>query len=90
MTLDGFRDQIDRIDDELVDLLGRRLNIVREVALAKKVSATPVMQPARVIEVKRRCRERGSHHQLRGEFIETIYQAIIDEACRIEDDLLRG
>jgi 4-amino-4-deoxychorismate mutase len=88
MTLGSFRDEIDHIDDRIVDLLGRRLEIVRQVAEAKKVSATPVMQPERVVEVKRRCRMRGLAQNVRGEFIEQLYQLIIDEACRIEDEFV--
>jgi 4-amino-4-deoxychorismate mutase len=88
MTLGGFREQIDQIDDDIVDLLGRRLELVRQVARAKKATAIPVMQPERVLEVKRRCKERGAALNLRGEFVERLYQFIIDEACRVEDDFV--
>lgn len=88
MKLTDFRTQIDSIDDDIVDLLGRRLDIIRQVAQAKKTSDIPVMQPDRVNEVKRRCKERGQRNNVRGEFVETLYQLIIDEACHIEDDFV--
>jgi chorismate mutase len=90
MSLGGFREQIDQIDDTIVDLLARRLDIVRLVARAKEASATPVMQPERVTEVKRRCRERAQRRNVRGDFVDVLYQLIIDEACRIEAALLTG
>lgn len=87
-AMSDFRKQIDDIDDQIVDLLGCRLGIVRQVASSKKASATPVMQPQRVIEVKQRCQERGQRHQLRPDFMQQLYQFIIDEACHIEYDLI--
>lgn len=88
MALDNLRQRIDAIDDQLIDLLGARLNIVREVATYKKQNATPVMQPGRVEEVKARCRARAENFDVRGEFINTLYDLIIGEACRIEDEAM--
>lgn len=89
-TLPEFRAAIDRIDDQLVDLLGERLNLIRQVAHAKQASATPVMQPNRVVEVVQRCKARGERWRIRGELIEQLYHLIIEEACHIEYDHLGG
>lgn len=88
MALDNLRQRIDTIDDQLIDILGARLNIVREVATFKKQNATPVMQPGRVEEVKARCRARAEKFELRGEFINALYDLIIAEACQIEDEAM--
>jgi prephenate dehydrogenase/chorismate mutase len=87
-TLSDFRSQIDDIDDDIVDLLGRRLEIVRQVAWTKKASNTSVMQMQRVDEVKLRCKVRGQRNNIRDKFIEKLYQLIIDEACYVEYDLV--
>jgi chorismate mutase len=84
MSLNDLRQRIDALDDEIVERLGARLNLVREVAVTKQASATPVMQPGRVDEVKARCRTRGATLALRGEFVDALYDLIIGEACRIE------
>ncbi|MDE9535030.1 chorismate mutase [Xenorhabdus bovienii] len=89
-TISEFRKQIDHIDDQIVELLGRRISIVRQVAKQKKTDTIPVMQHERVIEVKQRCSEKGLQYALRPEFVAQLYQSIIDEACRIEHDYIIG
>ena len=84
MTIADFRVQIDDIDNHIVDLLGNRLEIVRKVAETKKSGGIAVIQPGRIQEVKSRCKARGSQHNIREEFVDALYQMIIDEACRIE------
>jgi chorismate mutase len=86
--LDNFRLQINRIDDELVDLLAQRLGICREVADFKKANNIPMMQPARVEIVKQRCAERGMGRGLAPDFVRGIYELVIGEACRIEDEII--
>ena len=90
MTLHTLRQRIDALDDEIVERLGARLNLVREVAATKQASATPVMQPGRVEEVKARCRRHGAMLALRGEFVDALYDLIIGEACRIEYEAMSG
>ncbi len=90
MSLNNLRQRIDALDDEIVERLGARLNLVREVAVLKQQSATPVMQPGRVDEVKARCRARGAPLELRGEFVDALYDLIIGEACRIEYEVMSG
>lgn len=45
--LSGIRREIDEIDDELIELFSRRLEIVERVAASKKASGSPVLDPAR-------------------------------------------
>ncbi|TJZ67436.1 chorismate mutase [Chitiniphilus eburneus] len=89
-TLPAFRAAIDRIDDQLIDLLGQRQALIGQVAHFKKTSQTPVMQPNRVLEVVQRCKTRGQRWHLRGELIEQLYRLIIEEACHIEYEHVGG
>ena len=88
MTMADYRIQIDNIDDKIVDLIGSRMQIVRHVAQTKKSSGIPVMQPNRVQEVMSRCRARASQNNVREDFVEALYQMIIDEACCIEYEFM--
>ncbi|WP_323119079.1 chorismate mutase [Burkholderia alba] len=90
MSLNHVRQRIDALDDEIIDRLGARLSLVRQVATLKQQSATPVMQPGRVDEVKARCRARGAALALHGEFVDKLYDLIIGEACRIEYEAIRN
>lgn len=51
MTLKNLRDEIDKIDTELVDLFIKRMNISKEVAEEKKSSGTPILNSKREKEV---------------------------------------
>lgn len=88
MSINEFRVKIDSIDNSIVDLLGSRFDVVRQVAEAKKSGNIPVMQPNRVQEVKSRCKERASRNNVSTEFVDALYQMIIEEACRIEYELM--
>ncbi|QJQ22837.1 prephenate dehydrogenase/arogenate dehydrogenase family protein [Pseudomonas sp. SK] len=88
--LSSHRDRIDRIDDQLIDLIAQRLDIIREVAGSKKGSSTAVMQPERVRQVVSRCTKRGRTLNVPAELIEQLYHAIIEQSCQIEYDVVGG
>ena len=50
MDLKDLRNEIDKIDDELVELFVRRMDIAAQVAAYKKEHNLPVFVPAREIE----------------------------------------
>lgn len=87
-SLSEFRQQIDDIDDKIIDLLGRRFAIIHQVAKQKHADNISVMQPSRVNEVKSRCKIRAQHNNLREPFVDSLFQAIIDEACWVENNYL--
>lgn len=87
MGLDGFRQRIDAIDSQLISLLAQRLDVCREVALYKEEHNLPTMQPDRVRAVLERLGERAGALGLSPDFARGLWQAIIGEACRLEDEL---
>lgn len=86
--LKSQRIEIDRIDDEIMHLLGKRYDIVREVAKIKHANNLPAILPDRVEEVKDRNAETGKKYNLNPEFIKDLFQSMIDEACRMEDKIM--
>ena len=82
--LDGLRQEIDRIDDEIVDLLGQRFALLRDVAAYKQPRDIPVVIPERIKEVVEHVVARGQRHGLDAQMMRDIYQRLIDEACRVE------
>ena len=89
-ALSRFREKLNGLDEQLVDLLGKRFKIIREVGHFKKANTIPMMQSKRVEKVKDRCAEMGKKVQLDPDFIRTLYTLIIDEACRVEDSIMDG
>lgn len=86
-TLKPFRARIDALDDQIIDLLAERMDIVREVGMVKAKEKIATVQSDRVVEVRERCAERGAKKGLNPGMVRKIYGLIIDEAHEIEQIL---
>ncbi|MGE0372210.1 MAG: chorismate mutase [Gammaproteobacteria bacterium] len=86
--LNPYRETIDAIDEQIIELLGRRYSVCRDVARLKKASEIPMMQRGRVEQVKQRCAALAERHGVDPGFVRELYTLIIDEACRIEDRII--
>lgn len=86
--LNGFREELDRIDDEIARLLGERLQICREVARYKSEHGIPMMQPERVQAVRERYLQRGTEHDIPEDFSARLFELLIETTCRLEDELM--
>jgi chorismate mutase len=82
-----FRRELDELDNQLIDVLARRLAVCRKVALHKIEAGIPVMQADRVTEVKARAASEGKTKGLAADFVLSLYDILINEACRIEDEI---
>ncbi|MFL6212991.1 MAG: chorismate mutase [Blastocatellia bacterium] len=83
LGIDGWRDEIDRIDEELVRLLNERSTCAIEIGRVKREIGQPVYSPAREKQVLDHVTgiNRGP---LDDEGIRRLFERIIDESRRIE------
>jgi len=88
--LEGFRERLDPIDEEITRLLGERFEICREVAAYKSEHGIPMMQPQRVTEVLDRYLARGAEADLPADFSEALFELLIGATCKLEDELMDG
>jgi chorismate mutase len=86
--LEPFRERLDLLDNGIARLLGERFEICREVAHHKRAHDIPMMQPARVVEVRERYLERGSEVNLPPEFTAALFELLIGATCKLEDELI--
>lgn len=89
-TLKPYREKIDALDDQILDLLARRTAVVRDVGALKAREGITLVQGARVEEVIARCTAIGQDHGINPELIRSIYTLIIDEAHRIEGEIIKA
>ena len=82
--LTQWRADIDRIDDQIVDLLTRRFAICQEVAAYKFAHDIPVVLPERIEAVKTRCASRAERQGLDAALVAALYTLIIDQTCETE------
>jgi chorismate mutase len=87
-SLKPFRTKIDALDDQIIDLLAARMDIVRAVGGVKSREGYALVQTARVQEVLDRCAAMGSTKSLDADFIRKLYTLIIDEAHRLERGII--
>ncbi|HEY0277973.1 MAG TPA: chorismate mutase [Solirubrobacterales bacterium] len=83
-----FRARLDQIDAQLVDLLGERFRICREVAVHKSENEIEMMQPGRVQIVRARYLQHGAEADLPADFTAAFFDLMIDATCRAVDELM--
>lgn len=87
-TLAMLREELDAVDNRLVALIAERLSLCAKVGALKSRSGIQMMQSGRVLEVKRRASAIGAGYGLREQFIDTLYDLIIREACDLEERII--
>lgn len=87
--LETSRVQIDSVDKALIQLLGKRESIVRQIGIYKAQRRIPALQKARFNDVLKNSIAEGKKENLSPELITTIMNAIHEESLRIENDISR-
>ncbi len=82
--LEPYRKKIDALDDQIIELLAKRMDIVREVGELKAREGITIVQTDRVKEVCDRCAALGEQKGINPDLMRKIYTAIIDEAHVME------
>ncbi len=85
--LEELRKQIDVLDVELIDVLARRIDVVRKVGELKAGTDISVVQPARAQAVKNRAAEMAVQKGLDETFVRDFYDLMIDHAHDLEHDI---
>lgn len=86
--LDYLREKIDRIDDQVVELMATRMNISEEIGSYKKENKVTVLQIQRWQEILQRSLKSGDALNLSSKFITSLYNAIHDESIRKQTIIL--
>jgi chorismate mutase len=83
VDIEGWRKEIDRIDEKLVELLNERSKCAIEIGRLKRALGLPVYSPSRESDViKHVTRLNGG--PLEPEAIRRLFERIIDESRSIE------
>lgn len=84
MKLEDLREQIDEIDEELVEVISRRLSIMPEVAEIKRSRNVGIDQEGREREVIENIRKKAEERRMDPDFVERIMTEIISESKKIQ------
>ena len=81
-NLNELRRQIDKLDDELIDLLARRMQVSAEIGRYKKAHNMSVLQSQRYEEILARRARQAVEAGMDREFMRSVMQAIHEESIR--------
>lgn len=88
--LELLREKIDKIDTEIIGLLGKRMQISRQVSHIKKQKNMSVLQINRWDKLLKERMQQAEPKGLNGEFIKEIFEQIHKESVFIQDEMLKG
>lgn len=83
--INELRKQIDQVDEQIINLLWKRFEIVKEIWEIKKINNMSALQPARWQEVLETRKQIWKKFWLKEPMIETIWNEIHDYALDIEN-----
>lgn len=86
--LEQFRQQINQLDDELLQLVGRRMRIAEEIGEYKRANDITILQTGRWNEMLERLSRHGERMGLSSEFIKSYFDAIHMESIRHQDAVM--
>ena len=85
-----YRERIDSLDAQIVALLGKRFDVIHEVAVFKAQHGIHPIQPARIEEVVQHARAQAEKSGVNPDLIEKLYRIIIQTACDEEEHYARA
>ncbi len=83
-SLKYFREEIDTVDEQIIALLAKRMEVVKKVGVYKKEREIPPLDPKRWQEVLTTKRQIAKELNLSADLVEDIYERIHKEALLIE------
>ncbi len=85
-----MRREIDEIDDDLLNLLSRRMAVSEEIGQYKKENNLAILQSDRWNEILQHSIEKGQLKGLSPAFIESVFRAIHQESINHQEKIMRG
>lgn len=89
-TLEELRNQINFLDDELFDILQKRMEIVKSIGHFKKANNITILQPRRWEEIIESSLRKGEIRGLSSHFINHLFKAIHEESISKQTDIMNS
>ena len=82
--LASLREEIDQLDEQLWEVIGKRADVVRQIGEWKRQHGEKVVQPERWQEVLQHCQSIADKYGLSETVVQEVMEAIHNESVRIE------
>jgi len=88
-NLEKLRQQIDSLDQELLDIIEKRLVVSREIGTFKKTKGIPPLQKGRWQELLTERLSRAGHKGISASFIQQVFEIIHKESLAVQANISR-
>ena len=82
--LASLREEIDQLDEQLWEVIGKRADVVRQIGEWKRLHGEQIVQPERWQEVLQHCQSVADKYGLSETVVQEVMEAIHNESVRIE------
>ena len=82
--LASLREEIDQLDEQLWEVIGKRADVVRQIGEWKHLHGEQIVQPERWREVLQHCQSVADKYGLSETVVQEVMEAIHNESVRIE------
>lgn len=89
-TIEELRAQIDKIDDELLDILATRMQVSETIGHYKKKNNIKILQQGRWQEILLNMHKKGQQRKLSDEFVEIVFKAIHQESINKQMNIMNN
>jgi len=89
-NLEDLRFQIDQYDEDLLEIIGKRMKSVAEIGAYKKENNMTILQPNRWGDILNSRVEKGVKFDLSEKLIESIFKSIHQESINNQEIILRS
>ncbi|MEL6924701.1 MAG: bifunctional 3-deoxy-7-phosphoheptulonate synthase/chorismate mutase type II [Bacteroidota bacterium] len=87
-SIEDLRSQIDNVDDELLAMLSKRMQLAESIGLYKKKNNISILQPSRWNEILEKASAKGAEKGLSSEFIEKYLKAVHQESINHQNKVM--
>jgi chorismate mutase len=89
-NLNLLRQQIDELDNDLIEVLSKRMRVCREIGQYKKEHHMQVVQTGRYDDILKSRIKLAEEMGMSGDFMKTVLQAIHEESVRQQIEIING
>ncbi|MEL6988157.1 MAG: bifunctional 3-deoxy-7-phosphoheptulonate synthase/chorismate mutase type II [Bacteroidota bacterium] len=88
-SLVTLRKEIDQVDEELLNVLSKRMDIVQNIGNYKKANNIPILAPNRWSNILEKSSKKGEGKGLSEQFIVELFRAIHQESINKQNEIMR-
>lgn len=86
--LESLRNMVDSLDEELLEIIAKRMDLIAKIGSYKKQHNVTVFQPERWLEIKKSRANFGENLKLNPEFVLNILTEIHNESIRFQTEII--